>query len=195
MRLNIGGGGLNLYSNFFAKIFHGRSLSCGEIGCFASHFTLWHKCVNLNEAIVILEDDVEIKEKFDEGVFLCKKSSFDFVRLFALFENDEDTGFNICITKRKLGGAQGYYLTPNGARILISHAKKWVSPVDDFMDRYFIHKMPNAIFKPFLIVEKKMESTIGSSRNKKPKYFFKITREFVRVFWICKKFLFDIFHS
>ena len=43
---------------------NGRVPSPGEIGCFASHRSLWQKCVQLNQPILILEDDAAIGEKF-----------------------------------------------------------------------------------------------------------------------------------
>lgn len=42
----------------------GRELSDGEKACYASHFKLWQECIRLNEAIMILEDDVEFSEEF-----------------------------------------------------------------------------------------------------------------------------------
>jgi len=35
-----------------------RRLTNGEVGCILSHIKLWKKCVELNEPILILEDDV-----------------------------------------------------------------------------------------------------------------------------------------
>ena len=35
-----------------------RRLTQGEVGCVLSHLKLWKKCVELNESILILEDDV-----------------------------------------------------------------------------------------------------------------------------------------
>lgn len=42
----------------------GRELSDGEKAVYASHFKLWQECIRLNEAIMILEDDVEFSEEF-----------------------------------------------------------------------------------------------------------------------------------
>ncbi|EIZ9324066.1 glycosyltransferase family 25 protein [Campylobacter upsaliensis] len=53
------------FASYFPKFrsltFCGRGGGCGildtELACFASHLSLWQKCVELNEAILILEDD------------------------------------------------------------------------------------------------------------------------------------------
>ncbi|MEZ9323151.1 glycosyltransferase family 25 protein [Vibrio sp. 10N.286.51.E5] len=37
----------------------GYEMTPGELGCFASHYLLWEKCVELNEPIVVIEDDAQ----------------------------------------------------------------------------------------------------------------------------------------
>ncbi len=41
-----------------------RPLSAGEIGCFASHYLLWQRCVEAREPLVITEDDVVVDDGF-----------------------------------------------------------------------------------------------------------------------------------
>ena len=48
------------FSNYDPDIYmlHSRRAALpGEIGCFASHLSLWKRCVEIDEPIVILEDD------------------------------------------------------------------------------------------------------------------------------------------
>ena len=46
-----------------------RRITKGEIGCVLSQYKLWKKCVELNEPILILEDDVDILEpRWEEKV-------------------------------------------------------------------------------------------------------------------------------
>lgn len=52
------------YSKIRSLLFRGKELSAGERACFASHYSLWQKCVELNEPIVVIEDDVELEEEF-----------------------------------------------------------------------------------------------------------------------------------
>ena len=40
----------------------------GELGCFASHYLLWEKCLELNEPIVVIEDDAQLEECFDDSM-------------------------------------------------------------------------------------------------------------------------------
>ncbi|WP_025452269.1 glycosyltransferase family 25 protein, partial [Helicobacter pylori] len=43
---------------YYALKYHAKFMSLGELGCYASHYSLWQKCIELNEAICILEDDI-----------------------------------------------------------------------------------------------------------------------------------------
>ena len=46
-------------------------LTKGEVGCFLSHWHIWNKCIEKNESILVLEDDVvfvdDFMDKFFEG--------------------------------------------------------------------------------------------------------------------------------
>lgn len=64
--------------------YHNRKLTGGELGNTLSHIGLWQKCIELNDPIIILEDDVEFYDNFsledihevlkeNEFVFLARK--------------------------------------------------------------------------------------------------------------------------
>ena len=42
---------------------HDHMSNTGEIGCYLSHVELWKKCVELNKAIAVIEDDMKFTEK------------------------------------------------------------------------------------------------------------------------------------
>lgn len=52
----------------------------GELGCYASHYLMWQKCVEINEPIIILEDDIKISPMLVEYLADIKHevSSFGF---------------------------------------------------------------------------------------------------------------------
>ena len=54
-------------------------LTKGEVGCFMSHWHIWNKCIEKNEAILVLEDDAIITDKFD--VEEISQLPYDFVYL------------------------------------------------------------------------------------------------------------------
>ncbi len=60
----------------------GKQLTNGELACYASHYLLWQKCIELNEPIVILEDDICFNPNFDEGIKRVQASGYDYVKLF-----------------------------------------------------------------------------------------------------------------
>lgn len=58
---------------------HKRRMTRGEVGCILSHIRLWEKCVKLNEPIIVLEDDVIIKQEDWLEQTKNALSNFDFV--------------------------------------------------------------------------------------------------------------------
>lgn len=142
----------NNYNSLLTKCYIGRGLTMGERGCFASHYCLWQKCVELNEAIIVLEDDVKILKGFAEGVDRIYRSDYEYVRLMMLNERgiyalDE----HFALTYSHVLGTQGYYLTPKAAKKFLASAKLWRWGVDHFMDETHIHKVPNIIHIPSLL--------------------------------------------
>ena len=56
----------------------GKELSLAQLGCWASHYLLWEKCVELNQSIIILEDDAILKENFLEVYNFLSSSQNEF---------------------------------------------------------------------------------------------------------------------
>ncbi|MCZ8487807.1 glycosyltransferase family 25 protein [Vibrio lentus] len=44
---------------------YGRAHIIGEVGCQASHYLIWQKCIEPNEPVLVFEDHVNI----DENIF------------------------------------------------------------------------------------------------------------------------------
>lgn len=85
----------------------------GAQGCFLSHFSLWKMCVDYNEPIVILEDDVKII-----GPMPKIKTKFDLLKLHAPRQRKEHQ-----LVGEWSPGAFAYWLSPAGAQKLIDFAK------------------------------------------------------------------------
>ena len=181
------------YSKIKSILFRGKELSNGERACFASHYTLWQKCIESNEPIIVLEDDVEILPHFWQELERIEQSEFAYVRLMYLATNMEfdeiDKGFYV--TFDRAAGTQGYYLTPTAAKAFIESAKSWYRPVDDYMDMFYIHKIPIVCVKP-VIQEVGVNTTI-SGREQKPSLLLKIVRECVRLLFQIRRFIFLFF--
>lgn len=215
MRSNLNGGGycfkffdavdaesgahLPFKSAFYCKskalLLKGRELSEGEIACWASHFLLWKKCVELNQPIVVLEDDIETdSEPFQSALKKISESKYEYVRLMAFGKRkanarrlDED----FIEFLGNPSGAQGYWLTPRAAKKFIRHAKPWYFSQDDYMDSYFIHGVRNVCIFPFAVRcgKEQKKSTIENPKNHKKRkiFFFKLSSEIFRAFQSLRK--------
>ncbi|XAK02914.1 glycosyltransferase family 25 protein [Campylobacter coli] len=184
----------------------GRELSDGEKACFASHYKLWQECVKIDESIIILEDDVEFSDEFlnngEEYIEELSKSEYEYVRFCYLFDKKfYPLNKNYLLSFEKLAGTQGYVLKPSAAKKFIKYAKRWIYPVDDYMDMFYKHKVLNIVKKPLLLKHDcGLESMISQAGRLfiKPRLYKKIIREIVRlyrdvsrllyVFYIKKKF-------
>lgn len=177
------------YSKIKSLLFRGKELSNGERACFASHYTLWQKCIESNEPIIILEDDVEILPHFWQELERIEQSEFVYVRLMYIknpnFYN-LDKGFYL--TFDNAAGTQGYYLTPKAARAFVEYASFWYRPVDDYMDMFYLHKVPIVCIKPVL-QGIDLDSTI-QGRWEKPSFLLKIVRECARLLFQIRRFVF-----
>lgn len=168
----------------------GRELSDGEKACFASHYKLWQECIKLDKPIIILEDDVEFSDEFlnngEEYIEELSKSEYEYVRFCYLFDKKfYPLNENYILSFEKLAGTQGYVLKPSAANKFISKAKFIYTPVDDYMDMFYKHKVLNILKKPLLLKHNcKLESEISNlgRTNKKLKIHRKIVREFFRLY-------------
>lgn len=88
----------------------------GVWGCFLSHWTLWNKCVQLNEPIIILEHDAKIRSKWDNNF------NIDDIEILKLYH--EQTKEYDTVSGHWTIGAHAYYITPKGANKLIKFVKE-----------------------------------------------------------------------
>ena len=107
-----------------------------QMGCFASHYLLWEKCVELDEPIMILEDDVEfcapvLPLRFREIIHLGKPSFPKEAEIMASVPNKYQEVYN---PFHYLMGTHAYGITPVAARKLIDASHKVVvRQVDKFI--------------------------------------------------------------
>lgn len=145
------------FHDLFAIFYSGTKLTESELACYASHFLLWQKCVELNEAIIILEDDVIFDLDFAKNVDLICKSDFECVRLiYTSVGNIKFHKINeyFYITHNDLSGTQGYYINPIGASKFINKSLKyWLKTVDGFIDYSYIHGVPKIVFHKHLLFD------------------------------------------
>ena len=108
-----------------------------EMGCFASHYLLWEKCIELNEPIIILEHDVEFRApisplRFEEIIHLGKPHIQRDVEISAAIPSKYQEAY---YPFNYLLGTYAYGITPAGAHKLVNAAHKTVvSATDSFID-------------------------------------------------------------
>ncbi|MGL2365901.1 glycosyltransferase family 25 protein [Helicobacter pylori] len=166
------------FKNFFYALKHcGKRMGFGELGCYASHYLLWQKCIELNEAICILEDDIIVKERFKESLEFCHKhiNELGYIRLMHLEENvaKQKTpvkGVSQILNFKDGIGTQGYVLAPKAAQKLLKYsAKEWVMPIDCVMDRHYWHGVKNYVLEEFAIACDGMNSQNSNTEKQRPK--------------------------
>lgn len=178
----------------------GRTLSLGELGCFASHYSLWLECVDSNQPIIVLEDDVTILDNFKAIYFSLNSIIKDYDFLW-LHKNYRDLQ-HVVIKNIEQGAivkfykdyfcAQGYVITPDAAKRLLDYCEEWIYPVDDQMARFYENKIENlAIYPPCIDQTKEIDSVIGNAKRgeKNLSFFSKLRREYFNFKDRCKQFI------
>lgn len=171
--------------------FLGRPLSPGEIGCFMSHYLVWQECVAAGVPLLVMEDDVVLSPSAARGVAACERllPSVGLIRLSALRERRgryvaTDDGFTLLRFARRLVGLQCYALTPGAAQRLLAFGERWVEPVDEFVDRFWVHGIDIYGLQPYIAHHRTAESgsEIGAAvRSGRLRGARKMRRELVRI--------------
>ena len=114
-----------------------------EMGCFASHYLLWEKCVELDKPIMILEDDVEFCApvpplRFKEVIHLGGLTLPLNAKIMEVLPNKYREAY---YPFNYLLGTHAYGTTPQAAQKLINATQKLVVNTVDL----FIHSRRNDI--------------------------------------------------
>jgi GR25 family glycosyltransferase involved in LPS biosynthesis len=119
----------------------------GQQGCFASHYLLWEKCIELNTPICIFEYDIQLKRQLPEGIL---NQFTDAIEICVTPKvKDKRTTNNYSFTDFKYinypypyfarGGSTGYIIKPEGAKKLVKTAtEKGYLGTDVFLNRDWI---------------------------------------------------------
>jgi glycosyl transferase family 25 len=163
------------YDERGARRTHGRVLTAGELGAYASHYAVWERLIASKlPQMIVLEDDVVV-----DWTLIARLASMDFagmgisyMRLFAKIPPRfrklrcpfiDRYHHLIRITSYALG-TQAYLITREGAERFMSGAQRVESPIDAYMDKYWRHDVPNLALYPFPVFERFDSSSIGEAR-------------------------------
>lgn len=151
-----------------------RDLTRGELGCFGSHASLWHELAGAPDgaAMVVLEDDLLIDPGFFGALdaFAAAVPGIDYLRLHAKAPAParvvgRAAGRHIVRYQGIAFGTQGYFIRKAAAQRFATAITRVVRPVDDEMDRYWAHGVPNMGVFPFPLLELAGASTIEAERR------------------------------
>jgi glycosyl transferase family 25 len=159
------------YSDEFCLKAWRRPLTPGEVGCFASHYSLWRKCVDGDEPMIVMEDDVEVAPRLSEAArqLLPDLAQVGYVRLaglraqaFRAISRELPVGWKLVRFLAGPMGTQCYALFPRGAARFLAGAHKWTLPVDNYMDGFWEHGVSCVGLQPFVVsIPRSFESSIS----------------------------------
>lgn len=155
----------------------GTSMTPAQLGCYASHYLLWQKCVELGRPIIILEDDAVLqKPAFTD----FHNNADDFAQAYGLVWMQPDTrkehrdvalgqfkGFAVKKFARGASGTTGYLIGPKAAQTLLDYSATWIYPVDTAMKRFYEHGVEAYGIDPVCVRHHgELESYIGADAPK-----------------------------
>lgn len=185
----------------------GNVMSLSQLGCWASHYHLWEKCIELNQSLIILEDDAIIHSHFSEVYnFICSEdNTFEFFWLSPpasrlRFQKGKEI-FKIIDSICKVekfykdwGNTTGYFITPKSAKKLLNTSHEWIYEVDITMGRYWESDLDYLAISPFSIEPNlAIVSNIFVDKGKSHRTLtIKIRREFYKLKDIFNKFFYNL---
>ncbi|WP_161957122.1 glycosyltransferase family 25 protein [Aestuariivirga litoralis] len=135
-----------------------RPMTRGEVGCFASHYLLWERCVQVGAPIVVMEDDVILADGIGEAVEIAQQlvANHDFLRLSGVVDVPRVTlAADLAPPWRLVRflagplGTQCYVIAPRAAQALLDKATQWLMPVDNYIDAFWLHGVISKGLEPF----------------------------------------------
>lgn len=173
----------------------GHSLTFGEQGCFASHKEIWKLSVANQESIIVIEDDAVISDDFMKIYTYLNSASrkYDFIRLgrgycrnllhflpkYILLKKI-DSIYSINKYLKGPSCTHGYFITPSAAMSFIEHSNTWHWPVDDYIDKEYIHNVPSIGIEPPVVLQSDLPSEIGGVKKPHRSQLTRIRKEYFR---------------
>ena len=109
-------------------------LTKGEVGCFLSHWSIWQKCIEKNEKVLVLEDDARVTENFNLNEIDALSEIYDFLYLGWKEMKESLPIDEKLVTPVYPYWGLAYVVTPTAAKILVNEVdKKSIIPVDEYL--------------------------------------------------------------
>ena len=159
-----------------AIVAKGRPLQRGELGCYSSHYEAYSRLVADDGAdqYIMLEDDVIADWSYLAALGRIDHAALGhhYIRLYykkpvrsRIIAKDYGARTRwLTAINGYCFGTQGYLVTKHAARIFLDRFARVNRPIDDMLDRSWVHGVPNLAIFPFPLIERAIESGIGLSR-------------------------------
>lgn len=148
-----------------------------EIACFASHYELWKRCIEIDEPIVILEDNVDLSKDAKTIAMHINMEKYieiyPYIKLSSTFKSsfkkvlELENHHHLIRYKKHTCGTTAYIISPLAAKKFISQADYFIEPVDDYMEKSWIHGVDCIHISPDLFTRSNADSTISKNRKQK----------------------------
>jgi glycosyl transferase family 25 len=208
----VAGAGLDLqncpdYAGRKRRIFFGRDLTKGELGCLLSHRAIYSKMVADDiAAALILEDDSRLEDDLPEvlDALMALPLKWDIIRFLSKDKNYRQSRilgplynrYNLTRIIGTPGGAYGYVMTQAGAKKMLRHMKRNWIPVDILQGHVLRLGLETFGVTPSPVTHgpEEEDTIIGAARYSKnrdltgwEKTIFPATRFVYKLFDLCQK--------
>lgn len=170
------------YAGLKRRLWFGKDLTGGEMGCIYSHRALWQKIIDETiPAALILEDDVILKDDFPAVLqsLLAHPYPWKMVRFLGSPKvarlrqrrvADLEHGYHLTRLSTSPGGAHAYVIKCEAAKILCASMQRIAYPNDTLMGRPWVTGLPVLTVQPGLAIQDlSLDSAIGEARFEKNK--------------------------
>lgn len=194
----------NLYNPKKTRLYKGYTLTTSELGCFASHISLWEKSVEFNTPILILEDSIELTGNLKSYLPTIENLVTDLgiLKLYNIYSRKNkvikkvNSSYNVISNLKGGCGTQAYAITPTAAQNYLNLVNGFFEPVDDFMENEWRTKQTVFSLIPHLVKRRQIASTIGSRKIKESLSIKnKLNIEFYRLYKQSRQFLYNVFYK
>ena len=136
----------------------GRAATAREIAHYASHVAAWRQCVDDDDAMIILGDDVRLGLAFRDGLFEAAKAvhRYGIIRITAPVTDaslkvEELRSFSLRYCRRVPRCAMGYAISPEAAMRLANNATIVEQPIEQFISRFWRHGQAIYALRPAIV--------------------------------------------
>ena len=177
----------------------GKMPSKGELGCYASHYSLWIQCMEMGRPILIIEDDAEVCTGAGDMLINIRNNidKYGFLRLERVDKGklqsvESNSSYVISKMNNNYGGTRAYAISPSSAKKLILASERWCMPVDNFIGSAYLHNMQSFLFSPtFVENPQEFGTTIQLNQEKRTPLYRKPSRELYSLYKKIRMYLYN----